>query len=109
MREGAGRPGAAGTQGRVDPAGKREMVRKEGLEPSRPYGHKLLRLTRLPIPPLPHSESPYYSHFPATRKYRRWPAWLPVKPFKNLTFVGIILPFKNLTLLAALGGRFFRA
>jgi hypothetical protein len=34
---------------------------------------------------------------------------LPVKPFKNLTFVGIILPFKNLTLLAALGGRFFRA
>jgi hypothetical protein len=34
---------------------------------------------------------------------------IPVKPFKNLTFVGIILPFKNLTLLAALGGRFFRA
>ena len=61
MREGAGRPGVAG---------KREMVRKEGLEPSRPYGHKLLRLTRLPIPPLPHSESPYYSHFAAAGKYR---------------------------------------
>ena len=71
MREGAGRPGVAGTQGRVDPAGKREMVRKEGLEPSRPYGHKLLRLTRLPIPPLPHSESPYYSDFPAVGKHLR--------------------------------------
>ena len=70
MREGAGRPGVAGTQGRIDPAGKREMVRKEGLEPSRPCGHKLLRLTRLPIPPLPHSESPYYSHFAAAGKYR---------------------------------------
>ena len=30
------------------------MVRKKGLEPSRPCGHKLLRLARLPIPPLPH-------------------------------------------------------
>ena len=51
-------------------AGKRELVRKEGLEPSRPYGHKLLRLTRLPIPPLPHSEKSYYSDFPAVGKYR---------------------------------------
>ena len=28
------------------------MVRKGGLEPPRPYDHKLLRLARLPIPPL---------------------------------------------------------
>lgn len=30
------------------------MVRKKGLEPSHPFGYKLLRLARLPIPPLPH-------------------------------------------------------
>src|SRR5579863_3838205 len=29
------------------------MVRKKGLEPLRPFGHQLLRLARLPIPPLP--------------------------------------------------------
>src|SRR3972149_8452599 len=34
------------------------MVRKRGLEPPRPCGHKLLRLARLPIPPLPHREEP---------------------------------------------------
>jgi hypothetical protein len=28
-------------------------MRKKGLEPLRPYGHQLLRLARLPIPPLP--------------------------------------------------------
>jgi hypothetical protein len=28
-------------------------LRKKGLEPLRPFGHQLLRLTRLPIPPLP--------------------------------------------------------
>jgi hypothetical protein len=28
-------------------------VRKKGLEPLRPFGHQLLRLARLPIPPLP--------------------------------------------------------
>src|SRR5262245_56785915 len=33
------------------------MVRKRGLEPPRPCGHKLLRLARLPIPPLPLSET----------------------------------------------------
>ena len=31
-----------------------ELVRKKGFEPSRPCGHKLLRLARLPVPPLPH-------------------------------------------------------
>ena len=31
-----------------------EMVRKEGLEPPRPFGHKILSLARLPVPPLPH-------------------------------------------------------
>jgi hypothetical protein len=33
------------------------MVRKKGLEPLRPFGHQLLRLARLPIPPLPHRKS----------------------------------------------------
>ncbi len=28
-----------------------------GLEPTQPFGHKLLRLTRLPIPPLPQPAS----------------------------------------------------
>src|SRR4030095_13123206 len=28
------------------------MVRKEGLEPTRPFGHRLLRPARLPVPPL---------------------------------------------------------
>ena len=27
------------------------MVRKEGLEPTRPFGHRLLRPARLPVPP----------------------------------------------------------
>ena len=31
-----------------------ELVRKRGFEPPRPCGHKLLRLARLPVPPLPH-------------------------------------------------------
>src|SRR5579872_635514 len=30
-----------------------KVVRKKGLEPLRPFGHQLLRLARLPIPPLP--------------------------------------------------------
>src|SRR5580693_1021238 len=30
-----------------------KRVRKKGLEPLRPFGHQLLRLARLPIPPLP--------------------------------------------------------
>jgi hypothetical protein len=29
------------------------LVRKKGLEPLQPFGHQLLRLARLPIPPLP--------------------------------------------------------
>ena len=32
----------------------REMVRKGGLEPPRPFGHQILNLARLPIPPLSH-------------------------------------------------------
>ena len=35
---------------------ERRLVRKKGFEPSRPCGHKLLRLARLPVPPLPHEE-----------------------------------------------------
>ncbi len=29
------------------------LVRKEGFEPPRPFGHKILSLARLPVPPLP--------------------------------------------------------
>ena len=28
-------------------------MRKEGFEPPRPFGHKILSLARLPVPPLP--------------------------------------------------------
>ena len=31
---------------------KHTMVREEGLEPSRPFGHRNLNPARLPIPPL---------------------------------------------------------
>ena len=53
------------TKGRASPAaillgfedgkqrGENIVVRKKGLEPLRPFGHQLLRLARLPIPPLP--------------------------------------------------------
>ncbi len=40
----------AGSYGRRE----RRLVRKRGFEPPRPCGHKLLRLARLPVPPLPH-------------------------------------------------------
>jgi hypothetical protein len=30
------------------------MVRGTGFEPAQPFGHKRLRLTRLPVPPSPH-------------------------------------------------------
>src|SRR2546430_17444640 len=29
------------------------LVRKEGFDPPRPFGHKILSLARLPVPPLP--------------------------------------------------------
>src|SRR4029077_17316073 len=32
---------------------KEGLVRKEGFEPPRPFGHKILILARLPVPPLP--------------------------------------------------------
>src|SRR5258708_2996179 len=32
---------------------KQGLVRKEGVEPPRPFGHKILSLARLPVPPLP--------------------------------------------------------
>src|SRR4051794_2008949 len=35
---------------------ERRLVRKKGLEPSRPCGRQPLKLVRLPIPPLPRSE-----------------------------------------------------
>src|SRR6267143_6094400 len=33
--------------------GTERLVRKEGFEPPRPFGHKILSLARLPVPPLP--------------------------------------------------------
>jgi hypothetical protein len=30
-----------------------DLVRERGLEPPRPFGHKILSLARLPVPPLP--------------------------------------------------------
>src|SRR5215211_378986 len=35
---------------------ERRVVRKRGLEPPLPFGNKLLRLARLPVPPLPQVE-----------------------------------------------------
>jgi hypothetical protein len=35
------------------------MVRKEGFEPPRPFGHKILSLARLPVPPLPQVDSTF--------------------------------------------------
>src|SRR5713226_5347766 len=32
----------------------RTLVRETGVEPARPFGHKILSLARLPVPPLPH-------------------------------------------------------
>ena len=42
------------------------LVRKEGFEPPRPFGHKILSLARLPVPPLPQVVYPIYreSAFP---------------------------------------------
>src|SRR5216683_8343680 len=31
----------------------RTLVRETGVEPARPFGHKILSLARLPVPPLP--------------------------------------------------------
>src|ERR1700752_3936262 len=36
-------------------------LRKKGLEPLRPFGHQLLRLARLPLPPLPHRRCSDYN------------------------------------------------
>ena len=42
------------------------MVPEVGLEPTRPYGHKILSLARLPIPPLRHGGV-------RSSKCKRWP------------------------------------
>ena len=39
------------------------LVRKEGFEPPRPFGHKILSLARLPVPPLP--QLTHYTGFSA--------------------------------------------
>jgi hypothetical protein len=35
----------------------KEVLRKEGVEPTRPFGHRILSPARLPVPPLPRGES----------------------------------------------------
>src|SRR6267378_4987578 len=67
--------------------GTESLVRKEGFEPPRPFGHKILSLARLPVPPLPqwciHSTSmrtaaplgfcaPLSSQSHPARRPRRW-------------------------------------
>lgn len=37
------------------------LVRKEGFEPPRPFGHRILSPARLPIPPLPHRRCSDYN------------------------------------------------
>ena len=32
-------------------------MRKEGVEPTRPFGHRILSPARLPVPPLPHGDT----------------------------------------------------
>src|ERR1700688_3807818 len=43
--------------GRTEPKGdgrlSKVMVRAEGFEPPQPFGHKILSLARLPVPPRP--------------------------------------------------------
>jgi hypothetical protein len=40
------------------------MVREKGFEPLWPCGRQLLRLVRLPVPPLPRGKpSPHYTEF----------------------------------------------
>ena len=36
------------------------MVRETGVEPARPFGHKILSLARLPVPPLPQWMTLFY-------------------------------------------------
>jgi hypothetical protein len=35
-------------------------VRETGVEPARPFGHKILSLARLPVPPLPQVVALFY-------------------------------------------------
>ena len=50
------------------------MVRKKGFEPSRPCGHKLLRLARLPVPPLPHEGWDYPTRISHYKQKRTMPS-----------------------------------
>ena len=52
-----------------------DVVRKRGFEPPLPCGNKLLRLARLPVPPLPHEEGEIVElETPDYRQNRRWPS-----------------------------------
>jgi hypothetical protein len=78
---------------RFDPANfpEQNLVRKEGFEPPRPFGHKILSLARLPIPPLPHRQVNnlqntirYLSPFFVSGAVGREVFWSVRKPFRVL-------------------------
>jgi hypothetical protein len=48
------------------------LVRKEGVEPPRPFGHKILSLARLPVPPLPQCGQRIYYTGDAWCAAMRW-------------------------------------
>src|SRR3989344_1797697 len=50
-------------------------VPEVGIEPTRPYGHKILSLARIPVPPLGHLKK-YITYF-LSCKARTMPEWRP--------------------------------
>ena len=60
------------------------MVREAGVEPARPYGHRILSPARLPVPPLPLKRVPEAGVEPARPYGHRIlsPARLPVPPLR---------------------------
>ena len=61
------------------------LVRKEGFEPPRPFGHRILSPARLPVPPLPHrGVSKFYNRGLVQKNTAlclavpAWPVWVGV-------------------------------
>ncbi len=90
---------AALAQGKI--SSEEILVRKEGVEPPRPFGHKILSLARLPVPPLPQwcvystslrSAAPlqfcaaFSMELPAARRRRRW-CWIQSGGWEHNTVV----------------------
>ena len=68
-----------------------EPVRKEGLEPSRPFGHTPLKRARLPIPPHP----PARLHSTSSRR-RRGPPTIASVPKRAVTSVWISIDMEGI-------------